>query len=406
MTTPSSPLSSRRAIPEVAFFLKDISQDNPVGPFMRYDPLYDEIRLARQEDDPRLSMGIWKTDIKRADWGIVENLCIEALTTKSKDIQLGAWLTEAWTSLDGLKGYQLGIQLLSGLLDVFWKDIHPQPLDDDMESREMIFEWMDSALSERLMLVPLTDSKYDQSMFGLGFFKTAQHSDASQKRVQNTPPSTRPVDPSKVLGTVEDFQKSLDQTPLPFLSSQQKYVLEAIETTQSFKNRVASLLGSASPSFSKILGTLKEMERIVSTNLQLREPIPEPVPEASIPEPEPEPTLVSIPTSAPELQPVPTVAAPIEAVPPSSPTPQSSAPLEQPPAGKLDLKTRDDAYHQLGIIASFLEEHDPQSLAPQLIRQLLGWQNKNVVDIFGEIAKTPQELDILMKLLGSSLIKK
>ncbi len=375
----SSPPTLRAKIPSQESFLKDISPADPVGPSLRYGSLYDEVRLNRQEDDPRLSMGIWQTELKRADWNKIENLCVEALLTESKDLQIAVWLTEAWTALDGIEGYTRGIQILSGLCETFWETMHPQPQDDgDMENRQMIFEWLDSTLSSRLMLVNLTQSKYDQTAFGLGFYKSVQHSDASQKRVEKAPTGpSRKVDPSKIIGTVEDFQKSLDQTPDAFLIKQRQNFVEASSATEIFKTMLISLLGNASPSFSQILKTLKEMERILNSTLQNRTP-PEPVAVAD---------AVENPSSGTSL----------EGPEPSS---NSVAPLERPSATPL-LKTRDDAYRQLERIATFLEQNDPHSLAPQILRQVIRWENKNIADIFGEIAKTPEEYKILMKILGT-----
>jgi len=368
MAPPLPASSLRTKIPNHESFLKGISAADPVGPSLRYSSLYDEVRLNRQEDDPRLSMGIWKTELKRADWGKIEDLCLNALLTESKDLQIAAWLIEAWTSLDGVEGYTRGIQTLSGLCETFWEAIHPQPLDDhDMENRQMIFEWLDSALSDRLILTNLTQSKYDQSAFGLGFYKSVQHSDASQRRVENNTSTNRKIDSSKIIGTVEDFQKSLDQTPDTFLIQQHQRVIEAFNITQTFKATLACLLGNASPSFSKILGTLKEMERILNATLQTREPPPAPEPIAPVElEPIPEPHLETI-------------------VPVSSQT----------------LKTRDDAYRQLDLIATFLEQNDPHSLVPQILRQLIRWKQENIADILQEIAKTPEEYEVLMKILGT-----
>lgn len=386
----SSPSSLRTKIPDLESFFKNISQTDPVGLYIRYGSLYDEVRLNRQEDDPRLSMGIWKTDLKRADWGKIENLCVEALVTESKDLQIAAWLAEAWTSLDGLEGYTRGIQILSGLCETFWGTIHPQPQDgDDMENRQMIFEWLDSTLSSKLLLVNLTQSKYDQTAFGLGYYRSAQHSDASQKRVEKAPNPNRKVDPSKVIGTLEEFQKSLDQTPDAFLLTQHQNLKEASRITIAFKATLAALLGEASPSFSQILGTLKEMERILNSALQTREP-PAPIAEPIISSPD---TEVLSPTSESSKE---TEASNAPAV--LSPSSGSSS-------NSLDLKTREDAYRQLDTIATYLEQNDPHSLAPHLLRQLIGWQHKNIVDIFGEIAKTPEEYEILLKILGTSPTK-
>ncbi len=378
MTTPLPSLSSLRGkIPDHGSFLKNISPEDAVGPSLRYGTLYDEVRLSRQEDDPRLSMGIWKTELKRADWGKIENLCMAALLTESKDLQIAAWLTEAWTSLDGIEGYMRGIHLLSGLCETFWEAIHPSPQDDeDMEKRLMIFEWLDTTLSSRLLLVNLTQSKYDQTSFGLGFFKSAQHSDAAQKRNEKNNAPARKVDPSKVMGTVEEFQRSLDQTPDAFLAKQRQNFGEASQATQAFKTMLTSLMGNASPSFSQILGSLREMERIMNTTLQTRTP-PEPIAE------EIEPPVISDPS----LEPI--------AAEPSSVT-TSPAPL-----ATLPLKTREDAYRQLNSITTFLEQNDPHSLTPQFLRQLIRWKDKNILDIFKEIAESPQELDVLMRLLRS-----
>jgi type VI secretion system ImpA family protein len=374
----SSPV--RTKIPNQQSFFKSILLTDPVGPSLRYGSLYDEVRLNRQEDDPRLSMGIWKTEIKRADWGKIESLCVEALLTESKDLQIAAWLAEAWISLDGIEGYTRGIQILSGLCETFWESIHPQPQDGDMENRQMIFEWLDSTLSSRLMLVNLTQSKYDQTAFGLGFYKSVQHSDASQKRAEKTSNPNRKVDPSKIIGTVEEFQKSLDQTPDAFLIKQRQNFVEASHATQAFKAGLSSLLGNASPSFSQILGTLKEMERILNSTLQTREP---PVP------------IISEPIVEPSG------AVPLDETASLVPSIHSRKPSQN-----LDLNTRGNAYRQLDIIATFLEQNDPHSLAPQILRQVIRWENKNIADIFGEIAKTPQEYEILMKILGTHPPKK
>lgn len=379
MMIPSLPLPSsfKRSVPPLSDFLKIISQACPVGSYLRYEHLYDDIRLYRQEDDPRLSMGIWQTDPKRADWGKIEALCSEALTTQTKDLQIAAWLTEAWTALDNLEGYIRGIHLFSSLVDTFWDTVYPQPQEDgDMDKRLMIFEWMDTAFTSRLLLVPLTQAKFEQTAFGMGFLKSAQHSNATQKRSEKKKTSAR-IDPSKEMGTPDDFQKSLEQTPDVYLSGCHKNIQEATQETQKLKDILSTLLGAASPSFSQTLRTLKEMERIVATTLQMREPPPaqEPLPE----------TLETT-TQSPD--------APIvEDLLSNSASPEN-------PASKLPLKTREDAYRQMEAIASFLEQTDPHSLAPQLLHQLIRWQNKNILVILEEIAKTPQEHDILMKILG------
>src|SRR3954466_7875274 len=97
LTSPTPASSLRSPIPSIEVFLQSLSHDQPVGPSLRYEPVYDDIRLSREEDDARLSMGVWQRDLKQADWYKVEALCVDALLNTSKDLQIAAWLTEAWT---------------------------------------------------------------------------------------------------------------------------------------------------------------------------------------------------------------------------------------------------------------------------------------------------------------------
>src|SRR5687768_7221535 len=81
--------------------LQPISPERPAGEWLRYEGTYDRIQEARRQDDLTLPQGIWKTAQKRANWQTVEALCIEALRARSKDLQVAAWLLEAWLQLHG-----------------------------------------------------------------------------------------------------------------------------------------------------------------------------------------------------------------------------------------------------------------------------------------------------------------
>ena len=73
------------------------------GVSLRYDPVYDQLRKLRKADD-ELPQGVWKSEPKRADWNALEELCLDVIETRSKDIQVAAWLLEAWIHLYGFAG--------------------------------------------------------------------------------------------------------------------------------------------------------------------------------------------------------------------------------------------------------------------------------------------------------------
>ena len=63
----------------VSSLLAPISEKKPAGESLRYEGTYDRIMEARREDDPSLEQGVWKHELKQADWNLVSQLCLEAL---------------------------------------------------------------------------------------------------------------------------------------------------------------------------------------------------------------------------------------------------------------------------------------------------------------------------------------
>ena len=70
-------------------FLQPIAEASPSGVDLRYDPVYDNIKEARRQDDD-LNQGAWQTERKLADYPKVINLAGTALKKKSKDLHLAA----------------------------------------------------------------------------------------------------------------------------------------------------------------------------------------------------------------------------------------------------------------------------------------------------------------------------
>src|SRR5262245_51244784 len=110
---------------EIDRLLSPISTQEPTGEALRYEGTYDLIAALRREDDPALDQGVWKSEIKRADWARVAQSCLLAIETRSKDIQIAAWLLEAWTHLHGFAGLREGLHLIAELCDIYWDGLHP-----------------------------------------------------------------------------------------------------------------------------------------------------------------------------------------------------------------------------------------------------------------------------------------
>ena len=98
--------------------LTPVPGDKPGGADLRYDPVYDKIKEARREEED-LDQGDWKRERKVADWVMVSKLCEEAIATRSKDLQLAAWLSEAAIRQRGFSGLIEGLTLIHGLVGGF-----------------------------------------------------------------------------------------------------------------------------------------------------------------------------------------------------------------------------------------------------------------------------------------------
>src|SRR5690242_2925569 len=104
--------------------LAPIPGGSPAGESLRYEGAYDRIQEDRREDDPTLSQGVWKVSMKKADWAEVEQLCAGELQTRTKDLQIAAWLMESWVHQRKFQGISDGLELLEQLLERYWDTIH------------------------------------------------------------------------------------------------------------------------------------------------------------------------------------------------------------------------------------------------------------------------------------------
>lgn len=135
-----------------AHLLQPLTEGGACGISLLYEPEYDAIGAVRQEDAPTLPQGAWATTLKRADWKEAARLCEKALAERSKDLQVAAWLGEAWIANDGLAGGLRATQLVQGLCDAFWEGLHPLPRNGDIEFRTAPFDWADEHWSMSLVL--------------------------------------------------------------------------------------------------------------------------------------------------------------------------------------------------------------------------------------------------------------
>lgn len=135
--------------------LQPISEENPSGISLRYEGDYDEIAETRRADKD-LALGKWEMELKVADFPKVVELADYALKTKTKDLQIAVWFSEALTALHGFAGLRDALKLLAGLQENFWETLFPEIDEGDMEARANALDWIDMQAELLIKKIPLT----------------------------------------------------------------------------------------------------------------------------------------------------------------------------------------------------------------------------------------------------------
>lgn len=349
---------TERRLPKTAIadLLEPISDLLPSGESLRRGPIYDKIKEARREDDPTIDHGIWQVEPKSADWDQVIKLAADALTTKSKDLRIAGWLTEAWIRKYGLPGAVHGMELITALVSTFWDTIHPQiDADGDLDARIAPFGWMNKQLALRIKQIVLIDpSKHDGPALDLLAWEKASAFERSGKSAAAagqlstqefmTAVMLSPVamyreiasDAETLKAAVKTLEEAVDtRCGEPVASLYQ--VREVIETLQAFVKRILKHKGADETDE----GEDEAVEEMVG----------------------------------------------------------GDAPMG-PSVSRGPIRNRAEAYQRLAEAAEYLSQLEPHSPVPHLIKRAVAWGNLPFSDLIRELVQDRNSVYAIHQLLG------
>jgi type VI secretion system protein ImpA len=342
--------------------LTPIPGDNPSGPDIRYDskvPIYDEVKDARRHDDD-LAQGDWQRERKVADYAKVIRLTQDALATKTKDLQLAAWLVDALLHTQGFSGLSAGLTLCHDLTRDFWDTINPPLEDGDEEPRMAHLDWIGSSLEISLKSLPLTREghnwfKYKESRL-VGYEEEVKGDKEKKIRAQR-------VAEGKL--TPEVFDKAFVETPKAFYLQSEKDLDRCLKALGELDELCGQKFTTSRPTFGKLQAGLEDVRDVVHALLEKkRETEPDPVEEVT-PEPVPGDAVAAEGAAA-----APGAAA-------ASTISFSVLTSSEPP-------DRREAIASVARVAAFLRKREPYSPAPYLMMRGLRW---------GELRSAPQLAD-------------
>lgn len=329
--------------------LTPIAGENPSGPDIRYDskvPIYDEIKEARRQDDA-LAQGDWQRERKVADYARVIKLTQDSLATKTKDLQLAAWLTDAKLRTEGFSGLEQGLTLCHGLISNFWETLNPLVEDGDEEPRMAHLDWI-GALEVPVKSVPLVREGYDWFKFKesrlVGYEDQVKGDKEKKLRAQR-------LAEGKLAPEV--FDKAFVDTPKAFYLQSEKDLDACRKALTSLDELCGEKFKDSRPTFGKLQAALEEVRHTVHSLLEKkRETEPDPVEEV----------------------PVEAAAADGQAAGAGSQAGQAAAPgIVFSVLTSSEPADRREAIASVAKVAAFLRKREPFSPAPYLMMRGLRW---------------------------------
>jgi len=351
----------------LAGLLAPLSVAAPCGPAARYDPLFTEVRLLREEDDPSLPMGQWERPLKRADWPRIERCCADMLATRSKDLQIAMWLLEAWMRQYGYAGLEQGLRLLDGLLRHYWQPLHPVIDDDgDCDARLAPLEWLNESVSASLRLhaalLVLDGDKSTAITLADWERLTAQDRLADDAAGRKTAAANqKPQAP--------ELTRSAVHTAASQMPGALATTVAAVERSLAALRSVSALLHqhlqAESPNLGKLQHVLEAARRVL---LQWQ--------------PEEKATQMNDEQGA------------------ETPRHAGQGLVLQPVAAPGRWSSRDEAYATLAALADYLSLAEPHSPTPFLLRRAVSWGRMSLPEVIAEIIREEGDVTRLLQVLG------
>jgi type VI secretion system protein ImpA len=341
---------------------------NPCGESLRGGSVYREIQEARRQDDETLPLGPWVHELKRAQWDRVSELAADALTSKSKDLQLAAWLLEAGIHLHGFAALAPCLTLTCALCEQHWEFLYPRAEDADVEFRTNVIHWANDKLLPALRLVPLTQAHSDERPFSWADWEHARRNE------QHLAARGDGVEPAGV--TAADLAKALAGTATEWLCGLHASLESGREAVEALDATLNDLCGNAAPSLQRMDDLLGQIQALLESALRERG--------VSL-----EAALHEEPTGEPSGD---------------DENEGGDADREREPdiprALAGEIRDRASAYARLAELADVLQRLEPHSPVPYLLKRAVSWGRLSTAELYQEMFITHGGRLDIFELLG------
>ncbi len=90
-----------------------------------------------------------------AEWQPIKQQCIDMLETRSKDVEILAWLIEASVRVEGFSGLAEALELAEAMLHRYWGTLHPLPDEEGISATLFPFTGLNGDNGEGSLIMPI-----------------------------------------------------------------------------------------------------------------------------------------------------------------------------------------------------------------------------------------------------------
>ena len=351
---------------EIAPLLAPISDDQPAGESLLYDPVFDELKTAvRGSGRSQLEEG----DAAPPDWRAVLGLARNVLASRSKDLQVAAWLTEALTRTYGFAGLRDGLRVLRGLQESFWETLHPQIEDGDLEFRAGRLTYLNESsagaardsLGAAIEAIPITNGSAGEAF---GYVDYRDSRDVENLGRQDPEKYGAALAAGRLSG--EQWDRAVTASRRAFYEPVYADANEALEECDRLQATVSERFGKNAPSLLNVRKSIEDARDLVWRILEEKRRL-EPDPADEVAEPGAAPAAGGA---------------------------QPSGPLP------LDPRDRADAVRRLGAVAAFFKRTEPHSPVSYLVQKAMRWADMPLDAWLQEVLADETAMGRVREMLG------
>jgi type VI secretion system protein ImpA len=370
-------------IVDVEALLAPIAGENPAGKDVRYDGTHDAIKEARRADDS-LTQGEWVREIKTADWSAVIGIGTEALATKSKDLRVASWLTEALAKRYGFPGLRDGLRLMRELQERFWDTLYPENEEGDLETRAAPLVWLNEELPLTIRQVPVTQGVSGQNYAWLDWAESREVDNIGR---QDQEAMAAALADGKITG--EQFDKTVETTSLAYYRTLFEDLSQLSQEYEQLDRLVDEKFGRQAPTLLELKKAIEDCRVFVADIVKKKGGL-EPKPTPS--EPEPAGTrgflggLLRGKEEPPSQQ--------------RQSAPERAIDDGQPAVMSLMPQNRADALCRLAAVAEYFRRTEPHSPVAYLVQRAVRWGEMPLEEWLRDVIHDESVLGQLRETLG------